>query len=60
MTCLWPSTDIGQLALRAGDADRTTTHHRTPMHLESVTSIAPTKIRVEDHLLVGEVSIEVA
>jgi hypothetical protein len=30
------------------------------MHLEGVTRIAPTEIRVEDHLLVGEVSIEVA
>ena len=30
------------------------------MHLESVPSIAAAKVRVEDHLLVSEVSIEVA
>jgi len=30
------------------------------MHLESVPSIATAKVRVEDHLLVSEVSIEVA
>ena len=36
------------------------THHRTPVHLESVPSIAAAEIRVEDHLLVSEVSVEVA
>jgi hypothetical protein len=30
------------------------------MHLESVASIAPTEVRVKDHLLVSEVRIEVA
>jgi hypothetical protein len=60
MTCLWPSTDIGQLAVIAEDENRAITHHWTSMHLESVASIAPTEIRVEDHLLIGEVHIEVA
>jgi hypothetical protein len=29
-------------------------YHRTPMHLESVPSIAAAEVRVEDHLLVME------
>jgi hypothetical protein len=36
------------------------THHRASMHLESVSSIAATKVRVENHLLVEEVGVEVA
>jgi hypothetical protein len=36
------------------------THHRTPMHLESVSGIATAEVRIEDHLLIEEVSIEVA
>lgn len=35
-------------------------YHRTPMHLESVPSIAAAEVRVEDHLLVMEMGIEVA
>jgi hypothetical protein len=37
-----------------------TTHHRTPMHLESLAGIASAKVGVENHLMVDEVGVKVA